>query len=562
MKLHTETFIGAKFDNDISNIFVDNPDRKFLLLQNLQGWIHSYSSPHFIWTSPWLDWKTLIVKLHTETFIGAKIDNDLSNVFVDIPDQSFLLLQNLLGWIHSYSSPHFIWTIPWLDWKTLIVKLHTETFIGAKIDNDMSNIFVDNPDQKHLLLQNLLECIHFYSSPQSIWTGPCLDWKTLFVKLHTETFIGAKFDNDISNIFVDNPDRKFVVLQNLLGWVHSYSSPHFIWTSPWLDWKTLIVKLHTETFIGAKIDNDMSNIFVDIPDQSFLLLQNLIGWIHSYSSPHFIWTSPWLDWKTLIVKLHTETFIGAKFDNDMSTFLVDNPDQWVLLFQNLLGCIHSYSTPHSIWTSPWLDWKTLIMKLHTETFIGAKIDNDMSNIFVDNPDQKHLLLQNLLECIHFYSSPQSIWTGPCLDWKTLFVKLHTETFIGAKFDNDISNIFVDNPDRKFLLLQNLLGWIHSYYSPHFIWTSPWLDWKTLIVKLHTETFIGAKIDNDMSNIFVDIPDQSFLLLQNLLGWIHSYSSPHFIWTSPWLDWKTLIVKLHTETFLGARKLTTTWVIFP
>ena len=217
MKLHTETFIGAKFDNDISNIFVDKPDRKFLLLQNLQGWIHSYSSPHFIWTSPWLDWKTLIVKLHTETFIGAKIDNDLSNVFVDIPDQSFLLLQNLLGWIHSYSSPHFIWTIPWLDWKTLIVKLHTETFIGAKIDNDMSNIFVDNPDQKHLLLQNLQ------------------------------------------------------------GWIHSYSSPHFIWTSPWLDWKTLIVKLHTETFIGAKIDNDLSNVFVDIPDQSFLLLQNLQG---------------------------------------------------------------------------------------------------------------------------------------------------------------------------------------------------------------------------------------------------------------------------------------------
>ena len=37
MKLHTETFIGVKFDNDMSNIFVDNPDQKLLLLQNLQG---------------------------------------------------------------------------------------------------------------------------------------------------------------------------------------------------------------------------------------------------------------------------------------------------------------------------------------------------------------------------------------------------------------------------------------------------------------------------------------------------------------------------------------------
>ena len=190
----------------MSNISVDNPDQRFLLLQNLLGWIHSYSSPHFIWTSPWLDWKTLIVKLHTETFIGAKIDIDMSNIFVDNPDQSFLLLQNLLGWIHYYSSPHFIWISPWLDWKTLIVKLHTETFLGAKIDIDMSNIFVDNPDQSFLLLHNLLGWIHFYSSPHFIWTSPWLDWKTVFVKLHTNT-LSAKFDKDMSTFFVDNPDQ-------------------------------------------------------------------------------------------------------------------------------------------------------------------------------------------------------------------------------------------------------------------------------------------------------------------------------------------------------------------
>ena len=33
------------------------------------------------------------------------------------------------------------------------------------------------------------------------------------MKLHTEVFIGAKFDNDMSTIFLDNPDQKFIVFQ-------------------------------------------------------------------------------------------------------------------------------------------------------------------------------------------------------------------------------------------------------------------------------------------------------------------------------------------------------------
>ena len=238
-----------------------------------------------------------------------------------------------------------------------------------------------------LLFQNLLGCIHSYSSHHFIWTSPWLDWKTLFVKLHTDTLLSAKFDNDMITFFIDKPDKKFLLFQHLLGCIHSYFSPHFVWTSPWLDWKTLFVKLHTDTLLSAKFDNDMSTFFVDNPDQKFLLFWNLLGCIHSYSSPHFIWTSPWLDWKTLFVKLHTDTLLSAKFDNDMSTFFVDNPDQKFVLFQHLLGCIHSYSRPHSIWTSPWLDWKTLFVKLHNETFIGAKFDNDLCTFFADNPDQ-------------------------------------------------------------------------------------------------------------------------------------------------------------------------------
>ena len=147
------------------------------------------------------------------------------------------------------------------------------------------------------------------------------------------------------------------------------------------------MKLHTDTLLSAIFDNDMSTFFVDNPDQKFLLFQHLLGCILSYSSPHFIWTSPRLHWKTLFMKLHTDTLLSAKFDNDMSTFFVDNPDQKFLLFQHLLGCILSYSSPHFIWTSPRLHWKTLFMKLHTETPLSAKFVKDMSTFFVDNPDQ-------------------------------------------------------------------------------------------------------------------------------------------------------------------------------
>ena len=85
------------------------------------------------------------------------------------------------------------------------------------------------------------------------------------------------------------------------------------------------------------------------------------------------------------MKLHTETFIGAIFDNDMRTFLVDKPDQNFLLLQNLLRCIHSYSSPHCIWTSPWLHWRTHFLKLHTDTLLSAKFDNDMSSFFRRQP---------------------------------------------------------------------------------------------------------------------------------------------------------------------------------
>ena len=232
--------------------------------------------------------------------------------------------------MHSYISSHYIWTISWLGWKTLFVKLHNETFFSAKFDNDMSTIFIDNPDRNILLLQNLLECIHSYSSSHSIWTSFWLDWKSLFVKLHSEAFMSAKFDNDMSTFFHRPPWLKFFLLRNLPGCIHPYSSPHSIWTSYWLDWKTLFVELQTETFLSAKFDNDMITFPVDNPIHNILLLQILLECIHSYSSSHSIWTSFWLDWKSLFVKLHSEAFMSAKFDNDMSTFFHRSP--WLKFF--------------------------------------------------------------------------------------------------------------------------------------------------------------------------------------------------------------------------------------
>ena len=206
--------------------------------------------------------------------------------------------------------------------------------------------------------------------------------------LHTDNFLRAKFDNDVKTFFVDNPDQKFVLFQNILGCVHFYFSPHFIWTSSWLDWRILFVNLHTDTFLSEKFDNNISKFFLDNSDENFFLFQCLLWSLYSYSSPRFIWTSYWVDWRTFFVKLHSDTFLSAKFDNDISTFFVDKQDKKFLLFKNLLGCIHSHPSPHFIRTIPRLDWKTSFVMLHTDNFLRAKSDNDVNTFFVDNPDQK------------------------------------------------------------------------------------------------------------------------------------------------------------------------------
>ena len=75
-------------------------------------------------------------------------------------------------------------------------------------------------------------------------------------------------------------------------------------------------------FFGSKFWQWQSSSFVFLfkPDQIFFLFHNQLGYINSYTSPHFFWTISWLEWKTLFVKQHSDTFLSAKFNDNMSTF--------------------------------------------------------------------------------------------------------------------------------------------------------------------------------------------------------------------------------------------------
>ena len=250
--------------------------------------------------------------------------------------------------------------------------------------------------------------------------------KNTFRETAYRDFYGRKIWQRHEYYFLRQPRSKVLCVSKLLGCILYYSSPHFIWTSSWLDWRTLFVKLHTDTIWGQNLTTTWVLFFVENPHQRILLFRNLLVCIHSYSSIYFIWTGSWLDRKTHFVKLHADTFWGQNLTTTWVIFSWTTHIKNFFLFQNLLGCINSYSSPHSIWTSPWLDWKTIFVKLHTKSFMGVKFDNDMRTFFIKNPNQKFFLFQNLLGCIH--SSTYFIWTGSWLDRKTLFVKLHTDTF--------------------------------------------------------------------------------------------------------------------------------------
>ena len=256
--------------------------------------------------------------------------------FIGIPDQKFFLFQSLLVCIHSCSSPHSIWTIPWLDWKTLLMKLHTEPFIGAKFDNDLWKLlqaqnlattwifFYRQPRPKTIVFQNILVCIHYYSSPHSMSTSLWFDWKTLFVKLPIETFIGDKIWQRHEYSFRRQPRSK-------IPCVSEPTSMHTLLLQP---------SFHLNKSFTLK------NTFRELAYRAFYRR---------------------IFWQWLLRLLQAQNWQQHEY------FLYRQPRSKTILFQNLLVCIHPYSRPQSIWTSPWFHWKTLFVKLHIETFIGDKI---------------------------------------------------------------------------------------------------------------------------------------------------------------------------------------------
>ena len=231
-------------------------------------------------------------------------------------------------------------------------------------------------------------------------------------------------------------------------------------------------------------------------------------------------------------------------------FFVDHQYSILSQLQNLLGLWHSYLDPQSIWTSPWLDWKSLFMKLHKSIF-ELEIWQRAKYFFVDHLYSILSLLQNLLGLWHSYLDPQSIWTSPWLDWKSLLMKLHRVFW--ARNWQRAKYFFRRSPIFDIISASNLRGLWHSYLDPKSIWTSPWLDWRHFSWNC-TRLFLSSKFDNVSSTFFVDHLYPILSLHQNLLGLWDSYLDPQSIWTSPWLDWKSLFMKLHKCVW--ARNLTT------
>ena len=209
-----------------------------------------------------------------------------------------------------------------------------ETFIGANFDNYRRILFIDSPDQKSFCFRT-----YWYAYTPSLALLP-FEQVLELIKKHCSwnciprPLYAIKFDNGLSTLFVDNQDQKLFVFQNLLGCIHSYSSPHSIWPSPWPDWKILFVKLHTKTFIGNKIwqrhfrffiganfHNDMSIVFIDYPDQKPFCFRTY--WYAYTPTLALITFEQVLD----LIEKHcswnciTRLFWAIKFDNDIFDFL-------------------------------------------------------------------------------------------------------------------------------------------------------------------------------------------------------------------------------------------------
>ena len=145
-----------------------------------------------------------------------------------------------------------------------------------------------------------------------------------------------------------------------------------------------------------------------------------------------------------------------------------------------------YLGPQSIWRRPWLDWKSLFMKLHKSIFeleIWQRVKyffrrSPISNI-ISASEPTRIMTLLLRTSIHLKKTLTRL--------KVTFHETAQEYF-ELEFDNVLSTFFVDHLYPILSPLQNLLRLWHSYLGPQSIWTSPWLNWKSLFMKLHKSVF--------------------------------------------------------------------------
>ena len=109
-------------------------------------------------------------------------------------------------------------------------------------------------------------------------------------------------------------------------------------------------------------------LFCKPPRSKILSPQTVLGQWHSSLEPQFIWISPWLGWKAIYVETLYSAFLGANFDNVLSTFLLRHVYQNCFHPQNVLGRWHSYLDPEFIWISLWLGWKRFMLKQYIARF--------------------------------------------------------------------------------------------------------------------------------------------------------------------------------------------------
>ena len=325
---------------------------------------------------------------------------------------------------------------------------------------------------------------------------------------------------------MNNPDKKFILFQFLIRSVHSYTSPLFNWTRSWLYWRTLFVILHTDNFWAQSLTTSWILFFVDNPDQKFLLFRNLLGRVHSYSSTHFIWPSSWPGWRTLFVKLHTDTFFSAKFDNDMGELFVDNPDHF-FLSQILLGSIRSYSGPRFIW-KVLTRLKNTFCESAYRHFLSAKFDNDMNTFFRKQARSKNPSISEPTRTSTLLLYPSFHLTKFLTRLKNTFRETAYRHFFERKIWQRHEWVFRWQ-HRYLFFFQILLGSISSYSGPRFIWTSPWLDWWNTFCETAYRHFFERKVWQRHGWTFRWQPRSFFFLSQILLGSIRSYSGPRFIW---------------------------------